>query len=56
MAGERILVVKEERGVARGLDNGMAAEGYSVLLAEAGKQAPEMARGHLAISIRCPAR
>jgi DNA-binding response OmpR family regulator len=41
MAGERILVVEDERADARGLEYGLAAEGYSVPLAEAGKQAPE---------------
>ncbi len=44
MADERILVVEDERAVARGLEYGLAAEGYVVLLAETGAQALALAR------------
>jgi DNA-binding response OmpR family regulator len=44
MAGERILVVEDERAVARGLEYGLQSEGFSVLLAETGQRALELAR------------
>jgi len=44
MTGERILVVEDERAVARGLEYGLAAEGFEVLWAATGRQALELAR------------
>jgi len=44
MTGERILVVEDERAVARGLEYGLAAEGFEVLWAVTGRQALELAR------------
>jgi DNA-binding response OmpR family regulator len=44
MTGERILVVEDERAVARGLEYGLAAEGFQVLRAETGTQALALAR------------
>jgi DNA-binding response OmpR family regulator len=44
MSGERILIVEDERAVARGLEYGLKAEGFTTLLAENGNQAIEMAR------------
>ena len=58
MAGERILIVEDERAVARGLEYGFAREGYAVLLAEMGRQALDLARSadpHLILlDIRLP--
>jgi DNA-binding response OmpR family regulator len=44
VAGERILVVEDERAVARGLEYGLRAEGFAVLLANSGQSALAMAR------------
>jgi len=44
MSGERILIVEDERAVARGLEYVLKAEGFTTLLAENGNQAIEMAR------------
>ena len=44
MSGERILVVEDEPAVARGLEYGLTRQGFSVLLAENGPRALEMAR------------
>jgi DNA-binding response OmpR family regulator len=44
MSGERILIVEDERAVARGLEYGLAHEGFDVMWAETGQQALEMAR------------
>jgi DNA-binding response OmpR family regulator len=44
MTGERILIVEDERAVARGLEYGFEREGYAVLLAETGRRALELAR------------
>ncbi len=44
MAGERILVVEDERAVARGLEYGLQSEGFAVLLAATGQRALELAR------------
>jgi DNA-binding response OmpR family regulator len=44
MPGEIILVVEDEPSVARGLEYGLKAEGFSVLLAATGAKAMEMAR------------
>ena len=43
MVGERILVVEDERAVARGLEYGLQSEGFAVLLAETGQRALELA-------------
>jgi DNA-binding response OmpR family regulator len=44
MAGERILIVEDERAVARGLEYALQDEGYIVLYAETGREALELAR------------
>lgn len=44
MAGERILIVEDERAVARGLEYGLTKEGFSVQIAETGERALELAR------------
>src|SRR5271157_6063045 len=44
MSGETILVVEDEASVARGLEYGLKAEGYSVLVANSGAKALETAR------------
>jgi len=44
MAGEKILIVEDERAVARGLEYGLQAEGFDVLLAETGSRALDLAR------------
>jgi DNA-binding response OmpR family regulator len=44
VAGERILVVEDERAVARGLEYGLRAEGFAVLLANSGQSALATAR------------
>jgi len=44
MAGERILIVEDERAVARGLEYALQDEGFTVLCAETGKQALDLAR------------
>jgi DNA-binding response OmpR family regulator len=44
MTGERILVVEDEPAVARGLEYGLSNEGFSVLWANTGRKALEMAR------------
>jgi len=45
MPGETILVVEDEPSVARGLEYGLKAEGFTVVLAADGKRALEIARG-----------
>lgn len=47
MAKERILVVEDERAVARGIEYALKAESYTVLLAETGHSAIEIAREQL---------
>ena len=58
MAGERILVVEDERAVARGLEYGLSREGFAVLWAETGERAIELARSddpHLVLlDVRLP--
>ena len=58
MARERILVVEDERAVARGLEYALASEGYVVLWANSGARALELARArdpHLVLlDIRLP--
>ena len=44
MPGERILIVEDERAVARGLEYGLESEGFAVLLAENGKKALDLTR------------
>jgi len=44
MPGERILIVEDERAVARGLEYGLDSEGFTVLLAENGQKALDSAR------------
>jgi two-component system alkaline phosphatase synthesis response regulator PhoP len=44
VAGERILIVEDERAVARGLEYGLEREGFTVLWAETGQQALDLAR------------
>jgi DNA-binding response OmpR family regulator len=44
MTKEKILVVEDERAVARGLEYGLKAEGFTVFLAETGNHAIELAR------------
>lgn len=44
MTGERILLVEDERAVARGLEYGLGREGFEVLWAGTGQQALELAR------------
>lgn len=58
MAGERILIVEDERAVARGLEYGLTSEGFVVLWADTGQRALELARNedpHLVLlDIRLP--
>lgn len=58
MAGERILMVEDERAVARGLEYGLTAEGFQVLWASTGQAALAMARREsphlLLLDIRLP--
>ncbi len=44
MAGERILIVEDERAVARGLEYALQDEGFDVLIAETGQEALGLAR------------
>ncbi len=44
MVGERILIVEDERAVARGLESGLTSEGFAVSWAETGRQALDLAR------------
>ena len=44
MPGERILIVEDERAVARGLEYGLENEGFVVLMAENGRKALNLAR------------
>lgn len=44
MAAERILIVEDERAVARGLEYGLEKEGFAVLWAPTGQRALEIAR------------
>ena len=47
MAGERILVVEDERAVARGLTYGLAAEGFEVGRPPVHERPPRSYAGHL---------
>jgi two-component system response regulator VicR len=44
VAGERILIVEDERAVARGLEYGLRQEGFETLWAASGRQALDLAR------------
>ena len=58
MAGERILIVEDERAVARGLEYGLEREGFEVLWADTGQRALDLARTHdpqlILLDIRLP--
>jgi DNA-binding response OmpR family regulator len=58
VSGERILVVEDERAVARGLEYGLTSEGFSVLLAATGQAALDLARSQnphlILLDIRLP--
>jgi DNA-binding response OmpR family regulator len=58
MAGERILIVEDERAVARGLEYGLSKEGFEVLWAETGQRALDLARAQaprlVLLDIRLP--
>jgi DNA-binding response OmpR family regulator len=58
VAGERILIVEDDRAVARGLEYGLADEGFEVLWAETGQQALDFARDRdphlILLDIRLP--
>ena len=58
MAGERILVVEDERAVARGLEYGLTSEGFTVLWADTGQRALELVRSQnphlILLDIRLP--
>jgi DNA-binding response OmpR family regulator len=58
MAGEQILIVEDERAVARGLEYGLEKEGFSVLWANTGRRALELARAEdphlIVLDIRLP--
>jgi len=58
MAGERILIVEDERAVARGLEYGLTNEGFVVLWAETGQQALDLTRSRdphlILLDIRLP--
>ena len=58
MAGERILIVEDERAVARGLEYGLTSEGFTVLWADTGQQGLALARSQnphlILLDIRLP--
>ena len=58
MTGERILIVEDERAVARGLEYGLTSEGFTVLWADTGQRALELARSQnphlILLDIRLP--
>jgi two-component system response regulator VicR len=58
MAGERILIVEDERAVARGLEYSLNSEGFTVLWADTGGRALELARSQdpdlVLLDIRLP--
>ena len=58
MSGERILIVEDERAVARGLEYGLRAEGFETLWAATGHQALDLARSQdphlILLDIRLP--
>lgn len=58
MAGERILIVEDERAVARGLEYALTREGFQVLWADTGQKALALARSQdphlILLDIRLP--
>jgi len=58
VAGERILIVEDDRAVARGLQYALSSEGFTVLLAGTGQLALDMARSQnpdlILLDIRLP--
>lgn len=58
MAEERILIVEDERAVARGLEYGLRSEGFEVLWAETGREALDVAQSRnphlILLDIRLP--
>jgi DNA-binding response OmpR family regulator len=58
VAGERILIVEDERAVERGLEYGLTSEGFQVLWADTGQRALELARSQdphlILLDIRLP--
>jgi DNA-binding response OmpR family regulator len=58
VAGERILIVEDERAVARGLEYGLGKEGFQTLWAANGQQALDLARSRdphlIVLDIRLP--
>jgi DNA-binding response OmpR family regulator len=58
VVGERILIVEDERAVARGLEYGLTREGFAVAWAETGQQALELVRSQdphlILLDIRLP--
>ena len=58
MSGEKILIVEDERAVARGLEYGLTAEGFSVLWARTGNEALALTRNEaphlIVLDIRLP--
>ena len=58
MAGERILIVEDERAVARGLEYSLQSEGFKVLWADTGRRALDLARSEdphlILLDIRLP--
>ena len=58
MANQKILIVEDERAVARGLEYGLSSEGFQTIWAETGGQALEMVRLHqpdlILLDIRLP--
>lgn len=58
MPGERILIVEDERAVARGLAYGLEHEGFAVLQAETGQRALDLAHSEdphlILLDIRLP--
>jgi len=58
VAGEQILIVEDERAVARGLEYGLTSEGFTVLWANTGQRALELARSQnphlILLDIRLP--
>jgi DNA-binding response OmpR family regulator len=56
--GERILIVEDERAVARGLEYGLTSEGFTVLWADTGQRALELAHSQnphlILLDIRLP--
>ncbi len=58
MAGERLLIVEDDRAVARGLEYGLTQEGFVVLRAESAQQALRLAHSEhpalILLDVRLP--